>query len=123
MIDHPKGNTSIQNGEDVTLTVSAVGPQHLTYRWMKDGQELHSAEDADKITIPSFSTEEEGYYSCIISTRLQSYESKPALLRLGTQQLTVHIIRHRLADLSTCSVKCHTVWMCCCSNLTDPVIF
>ena len=88
MKDHPKGNTSIQNGEDVTLTVSAVGPQYLTYRWMKDGQELHSAKDAGKLTIASFSSEKEGYYSCIISTSLQSFESKPALLRLGTQQLT-----------------------------------
>ena len=96
MIDHPKGNTSIQNGEDVTLTVSAVGPQHLTYRWMKDEQELHSAEDTGKLTIPSFSTEKEGCYSCIISTSLQSLESKPALLSLGTSQLTAHniIIRH-----------------------------
>ena len=94
MIDHPKGNTNIQNGEDVTLTVSAVGPQYLTYRWMKDGQELHSAEDASKLAIPSFSTEKEGYYSCIISSTLQSFESKPALLGLGTQQLTAHIIRH-----------------------------
>ena len=75
----------------MTLTVSAVGPQHLTYRWMKDGQELHSAEDTGKLTIPSFSTEKEGYYSCIISSTLQSFESKPALMRLGTQQLTVHI--------------------------------
>ena len=96
MIDHPKGNTSIQNGEDVTLTVSAVGPKHLTYRWMKDAQELHSAEDTGKLTISSFSTDKEGYYSCIISTSLQSFESKPALLTLGTQQLTAHIIRHRL---------------------------
>ena len=88
MIDHPKGNTGIQNGEDVTLSVSAVGPQHLTYRWMKDGQELHSAEDAGKLTIPSFSSENEGYYSCIISTSLQSIESKPVLLGLGTQELT-----------------------------------
>ena len=88
MIDHPKGNTSILCGEDVTLTVSAVGPQRLTYRWMKDGQELHSAEDTGKLTIASFSSENQGNYLCIISSSLQSVESKPALLGLGTQQLT-----------------------------------
>ena len=85
MIDHPKGNTSIQCGEDVTLTVSAVGPQCLTYRWMKDGQEIHCAEDTGKLLIASFFSENEGKYLCIVSSGLQSVESKPALLGLGTQ--------------------------------------
>ena len=122
MIDHPKGSTSIQYGEDVTLTVSAIGPQPLAYRWMKDGQELHSAEDTGRLTIASFSSENQGNYSCIVSSCLQSFESKPALLGLGTQHSTTYIFRHGLADLSTCSVQCHTHWMCCSSNLTNPII-
>ena len=88
MIDHPKGSISLQYGEDVTLTVSAVGPQRLTYQWMKDGQELHSAEDTGKLTIASFSIENQGNYLCNISSSLQSVESRPALLGLGTQQLS-----------------------------------
>jgi hypothetical protein len=84
MIEHPKQNTSIQYGEDVTLVVSAVGPQCLNYRWMKDGQEIHNAEDTEKLTIASFSSENQGKYLCIISSSQQSIESKPALLGLGT---------------------------------------
>ena len=87
MIDHPKGNTSIQNGEDVTLTVLAAGPQPLAYRWMKDGQEIPDS-NTDKLTIISFSSDNTGCYSCNVIGGQQSIESKPASLGLGMNLLT-----------------------------------
>ena len=87
MIDHPKGNTSVQYGEDVTLTVSAVGPQPLAYRWTKDGQKIPNSNN-DKLTIISFSSDDQGCYSCIVIGGQQSIESKPASLGLGMNLLT-----------------------------------
>ena len=71
----------------MTLTVSAVGPQPLAYRWMKDGQEICDF-DSDKLTIASFSSDNQGCYSCIVVGGQQSIESKPALLGLGMNLLT-----------------------------------
>ena len=65
------------------LTVSAVGPQTLTYRWMKDGEEISDIKNTDELTITSFSSDNQGNYSCIVSGGQQSIESKPASLRLG----------------------------------------
>ena len=66
------------------LTVSALGPQPLTYRWMKDRQDIPGAKTIDKLTILSFSSENQGKYSCNVSGGQQSIESKPASLGLGT---------------------------------------
>ena len=87
MIDHPKGNTSIQYGEDVILTVLAVGLQPLAYRWIKDGQEIPDS-NTDKLTIVPFSSDNTGCYSCIVTGGQQSIESRPASLGLGMNLLT-----------------------------------
>ena len=70
-------------GEDVTLTVSAVGPQPLIYKWMKDGKKISDDLKSDKLTISSFSSENQGNYLCIVSGGRQSIESKPAALGIG----------------------------------------
>ena len=63
--------------------MSAVGPQPLTYKWMKDGKEISDAKDTENLTITSFSSVNQGHYSCIVNGGQQSIESKPATLRLG----------------------------------------
>ena len=63
--------------------MSAIGPQPLTYQWMKDGEEISDAKDTEKLTITSFSTQDQGNYLCIVKGGQQSIESKPALLGLG----------------------------------------
>ena len=68
----------------MTLTVSALGPQPLSYRWMKDGQDIPDTKNTDKLTILSFSSENQGKYSCNVIGGQQSIESKPASLGLGT---------------------------------------
>ena len=87
MTGHPKGNTSIQYGEDVTLTVSAVGPQPFAYRWIKNGQEIPDS-NTNKLTIISFCNGNEGCYSCTVIGGQQSIESKPVSLKLGMNLLT-----------------------------------
>ena len=87
MISDPQTDTNIKHGEDVTLTVSAIGPRPLSYKWIKDGVDISDAKcigaDTDTLTITSFSSENQGNYSCIVSGDQQSVESKPALLGLG----------------------------------------
>ena len=65
------------------MTVSALGPQPLTYRWMKDGQDIPGAKTINKLTILSFSSENQGKYSCNVSGGQQLVESNPASLGLG----------------------------------------
>ena len=84
----PQTNANIKHGEDVTLTVSAVGPQPLSYKWTKDGKAISDANcngaDKDKLTITSFSSANQGCYLCTVNGDEQYVESMPALLGLGT---------------------------------------
>ena len=81
--EHPQGNTKIQHGEDVTLRVSAIGPQPLTYRWKKDEAEIFDETNIDKLIITSFTYKHQGRYSCIVSGGQQSIETMSASLGLG----------------------------------------
>ena len=67
----------------MTLAVSAVGPQPLTYKWMKDREEVSDIEVDEKLTITSFSNQDQGNYTCLVSGGRQSIESTPASLGLG----------------------------------------
>ena len=67
----------------MTLSVSAVGPQSLTYQWMKDGEGVSDAQISDKLTITSFANQDQGHYTCLVSGGWQSIESRPASLGLG----------------------------------------
>ena len=88
MTKHPQGNTYIKHSDNVTLSVSATGPEPLCYRWNKDGEELLSdtkctGANTDTLTIISFSKEDQGNYKCTVNGGQQSVESKPAALELG----------------------------------------
>ena len=87
MRSDPQTNTTIKHGEDVTLTVSAIGPQPLSYKWIKDGEAISDVNcngtDKDKLTITSFSSANQGCYLCTVNGDEQYVESKPALLGLG----------------------------------------
>ena len=67
----------------MTLAVSAVGPQPLTYKWMKDGAGVSDAQISDRLTITSFANQDQGNYTCLVSGGRQSIVSTPALLGLG----------------------------------------
>ena len=67
----------------MTLAVSAVGPQPLTYKWMKDGEGVSEVQVDEKLAITSFSNQDQGNYTCLVSGGQQSIESTPALLGLG----------------------------------------
>ena len=88
MTKHPQDIKSIKNGEEVTLTVSAIGPQPLNYKWIKDEEEISDARyfgaDTNKLIITSFVSENQGNYLCCVTGGQQSVKSKPATLQLGT---------------------------------------
>ena len=57
----------------VKLTVGATGLGTLSYQWMKDGEDIDttrypncSGVDTAILTIAPFSSEYEGYYSCLV---------------------------------------------------------
>ena len=87
MRSDPQTNTTIKHGENVILTVSAIGPQPLSYKWTKDGEAISDANcngaDKDKLTITSFSSANQGYYLCTVNDDEQYVESMPALLGFG----------------------------------------
>lgn len=63
---------STSNG--ATITVSASGPDTLSYAWKKDGDIIStenyphcSGFDSDTLTISPFTILDEGNYSCVIS--------------------------------------------------------
>ena len=60
----------------------------MTYKWMKDRQEIPDAKNIDKLTITSFSSENQGNYTCNVVSGRQSVESESASLRLGMNLLT-----------------------------------
>ena len=88
MTKHPRGNTNVNLGKDVTVSVSATGPEPLSYKWKKDGEELlsdtkYTGANTHTLTISSFSKGDRGNYMCTVSCGQQSVESKPAALELG----------------------------------------
>ena len=72
----------------MTVSVSATGPEPLSYQWKKDGEELlsdikYTGTNTDTLTIISFLKEDRGNYTCTVNGGQQSVESKPAALELG----------------------------------------
>ena len=71
----------------VSLSVSAVGPGPLSYKWKKDGvgivDEDYTGIDEATLIVRSFSLEHEGNYSCEIKYNEKSMESISAKLELS----------------------------------------
>ena len=73
------------------LTVSAIGPEPLHYKWKKNGEDITNPDctgtNTPTLTIHLFSQDFKGNYSCTVSNDQQSAESEPANLALGMDSL------------------------------------
>ena len=71
----------------VSLTVSAIGPGPLAYRWRRERAVIDDEDctgvDESTLTIRSFSLKHEGHYSCEVKCNGNSVESDPAKLELS----------------------------------------
>ena len=86
VFEHPK-STGCDYHAPVSLTVSAIGPGPLTYRWRRgraviDDEDCTGVDEAT-LTIRSFSQRHEGDYSCHVYCNENSVESHPAKLELS----------------------------------------
>lgn len=73
------------DGNNVTLTVEALGLGTLSYQWKKDGEDIDeiqypncSGVETATLNISPFSSEYEGNYSCLVKDEAgQDIESNP----------------------------------------------
>ena len=89
-IENPQSNKTIKDGDNVTLSVSAIesGSQPLSFKWKKDNRDLTDTRiftgvEESNLKISSFSAKEQGRYSCIVSDGCWSVESGSAELVIG----------------------------------------
>ncbi len=72
----------IQLNKTVVLTVlPADGTPPFTYRWYKDGAPM-AGQISDKLTIPSFQTDNEGLYHAVVANEAGSVVSQKVTLTL-----------------------------------------
>ena len=71
----------------VSLSVSAIGPEPLTYKWKKDGVDIIdqycTGVNEQTLIISSFSLQHEGKYTCEVKSNQKCVESNPAKLELS----------------------------------------
>ena len=93
---HPEDHDTIYEN-DVAFSVSASGPDALSYQWMKDGEPIighgYIGANLPTLRITSFSLKHEGQYACIVSSQNCSLMSKPGNLK-GTGTF-----KHQLLEL------------------------
>ena len=69
----------------VSLSVSAIGPEAVTYQWKRGGSviddEDYTGVDEATLTIKSLSLKHEGRYSCEVKCDGKIIESDPAKLK------------------------------------------
>jgi hypothetical protein len=76
-------STKVNPGRSVTLTVSAAGTAPFTYQWRKDGVALTGA-TSSTYSIVSAQVANAGSYDVVVTNRVGSATSNPALLSLNT---------------------------------------
>jgi hypothetical protein len=74
----PQGE-AVVFGQFLSLSVSAVGPSPLTYRWLKDGVALPGATNRS-LTLTNVSPTDLGEYRVIVGSYAETTESLPALV-------------------------------------------
>jgi hypothetical protein len=76
-----------KHGDNIVLTVSAVGRGPLSYQWKKEEKDITDPEctgtNTDHLSITRFSSVHQGSYSCIIKENHNSLKSESAILALG----------------------------------------
>ena len=83
MLEHPK-SMRCDYLAPVSLSVSAIGPEALTYQWKRGGAVIDDEDctgvDEATLTIKSFSLKHEGHYYCRLECNKKCIESEPAKL-------------------------------------------
>ena len=86
ILEHPKSMTYNYHTQ-VSLSVSAIGPGPLSYKWKKDGVDIYDQDSTgvneSTLIIRSFSLKHEGMYTCKIKYNEKSVESNPANVQLS----------------------------------------
>ena len=85
---------------EVRLTVDATGLGTLSYKWLKDREDIDetlypncSGVDTAALTITPFSSEYEGSYSCLVKDEAgQEIESNPIDIK-GTSRSTFKVLQ------------------------------
>ena len=104
ILDHPKSIVSDHHTQ-VSLSVSAIGPGPLAYKWKKDGvdiidQESHcTGASKPTITISSLQCNHEGNYMCEIKYNQKSVRSNSAKIELS-KKTTVIVKKSTRTSLS-----------------------
>jgi thermolabile hemolysin len=75
-------NQAVLLGDAVTLQVEATGVPPLTYRWIRDGDELESATQA-KLSLASVTLKELGDYVVVVRDATGETVSRPASILLA----------------------------------------
>ena len=78
----------------VSLSVSAIGSEPLTYKWKKDEEDIIDQEctgiDTHTLNISCFSSRFQGEYICEVKDDHKTIKSNPAKLELS--KYTVYLI-------------------------------
>ena len=71
----------------VSLSVSAIGPEPLLYKWKKNGVDINDEDytgvDEPTLSIRSFTLKHIGNYTCDVKHNMNSIESHPSQLKLS----------------------------------------
>ena len=73
-------NQDVCEGSDATFTVVATG-SNLTYQWQKDGSDISGA-TTDTYTITGATADDEGSYTCVITSNCGNTTSDAATLSI-----------------------------------------
>ena len=86
ILEHPK-SIGYDYHTQASLSVSAVGPGSLSYKWKKDSIDINDQDymgvDEPTLLIKAFSLKHEGNYTCEIKHNSMSIESDVAKLGLS----------------------------------------
>lgn len=86
-MEDPQDNLRISCGENVTLQVSAVGSEQLSYQWKKDKKYITDPKfigiKGPKLTISSFGCSHQGDYICEVKNGHKTITSSCAKLKLS----------------------------------------
>ena len=83
---HPTPQLNVVPGSTVKFTITATGGGDLTYKWQRDGADLHSLPEGvsgvttDTLQIDNVKKKHKGKYTCIVSNAAGPTPSNSAQL-------------------------------------------
>ncbi len=81
IIAQPQGATRLLEGDNVTLTVAAMGAEPLSYKWQLNGVDL-SGKTTDTLELTGITTAQGGDYTVIVSNSYGAKTSRTATLKV-----------------------------------------